>query len=158
MRHSELHWEREVQYLGREQRLCLLYQRIHGDWSSFFHRFPHAAKLLLDAPKMLLPRPFPYLRLIKGGSIASVIPTENPLIAVLSWGLIRIWLLGSASFSVSISVPRNVMVLSFFLQPLHLSGEFLQVSQQMPIGKTELLHLVSIGLYSFESVFGRSII
>ena len=97
-------------------------------------------------PKVLLPRPFAYLRLIEDGSIASVVPTENPLIVVLSWGLIRIMLLSLASFSFSVSVPRSVVVLSFFLQPLHLSSEFLQISQQTLVGETECLHLVSIGL------------
>ena len=120
-----------------------------------FTFFPHTANLLLDVLETPLPRPFPYLRLIKGGSIASVVPTRNPLIAVFSWGLIRIGLLGSTSFSFSVSVPRSVVVLSFFLLPLHLSGEFLQVSQQTLVGETEYLHLVGIGLYSFESVSGK---
>ena len=132
-----------------------MYQRIHGDWSSFFHCFPHAAELLLDVPETLLPRPFPHLRLIKGGSIASVVPTGNPLIAVFFWGLIRIGLLGSASFSFSVNVPRSVVVLSFFLLSSYLSSEFLQVSQQTLVGETEYLHLVSIGLYSFEGVSSR---
>ena len=114
-----------------------------------------AIELLLDVPETLLPRPFPYLRQIKGGFIASVVPTGNPLITVFSWGLIRIGLLGSASFSFFVNVPRSVVVLSFFLLPLHLSGEFLQVSQQTLVGKTERLHLVSIGLNSFESFSGR---
>ena len=43
-------------------------------------------------------------------------------------------------------------MLSFFLRSLHLSGEFLQVSQQTLVGEMERLHLISIGLYSFESV------
>ena len=136
-------------YPDRERGLCLLYQHVHGDWSSSFHYFPHMADLLLDVPKTLLPRPLPYLRLIKGGSIPYVVPTRNPLIAVLSWGLIRIRLLDSTSFSFSVNVTRNVVVLSFFLRPLHLSGEFFQVSQQTLVGETERLHLVSIGLYSF---------
>ena len=112
-------------YLDRERGLHLLYQRIHGDWSSFFHCFPHAAKLLLDVLKMLLPRPFPYLRLIKGGSIASIVLIGNPFIAVFSWGLIMIGLLGSAGFSFSVSVPMSVVVSSFFRLPLHLASEFL---------------------------------
>ena len=135
----------------------MLYQCNHGDRSSFFHCFPHATKLLLDVPETLFPRPFPYLRLIKGGSTAFVVPTGNPLITVCSWGLIRIGLLGSASFSFSISFLRSVVVLSFFLL-LHLSGEFLQVSQQTLVSETERLYLVSIGLYSIESVSGRSAI
>ena len=87
-------------------------------------------ELLLDVPEALLPRSFPYLQLIKDGSIASVVFSGNPLIVVLSRGFIRIVLLGLVSFSFSVSVPRSVVVLSFFLWPLHLSGEFLQVSQQ----------------------------
>ena len=55
LRHSELFWEREVQFPGCERELCLLYQSIHGDWSSSFHCFLHVAELLLDVPKMLLP-------------------------------------------------------------------------------------------------------
>ena len=39
--------------------------------------------------------------------------------------------------------------LSRFLGLLHLSGEFLQLSQQMLVGETERLHLVGIGLQSF---------
>ena len=132
-----------------------MYQRIHGDWSSFFHCFPHATELLLDVPETLLQQPFPYLRLIKGGSIAYVVPIRNPLIAVFSWGLIRIGLLGLDSFSLSVSIPRSVVVLLFFLLPLHLVGEFLQVSQQTLVSETERLHLVGIGLYSFESVSGK---
>ena len=145
LRHSELCWEREVQYPGRERGFGLLHQGIYGDWSSSFHSFLHVAELLLDVPEALLPRSFPYLRMIKDGSIASVVPTENSLIAVLSWGFIRIVLLGLASFSFSVSVPRSVVVLSFFLRLLHLSGEFLQVSQQTLVGETECLHLISIG-------------
>ena len=135
----------------------MLYQRVHGDRSSSFHCFPHVAELLLDVPETLFLRPFPYLRLIKGGSIASVGPTGNPLIAVL-WGLIMIGLLGSTSFFFSVSVLRTVVVLPFFLRLLHLSGEFFQVSQQTLVGETKRLHFVSIGLYSFESVSGRSAI
>ena len=146
LRHSELCWEREVWYPGLKWGFSLLHQGIYGNGSSAFHSFPHVAKLVLDVSEVLLPQPFPYIRLIKDGSIAYVVPTGNPLIVVLSWGLIRIVLLSLTSFSFSVSFPRSVMVFSFFLRPLHLFGEFLQVSQQTVVSETEFLHLVSIGL------------
>ena len=122
LRHSKLCWEREVWYPSHERGFSLLHQGIHGDWSSSFPSFLHVADLLLDVTEALLPCPFPYLRLIKDRSIAYVVPTENPLIAILSRGFIRIVLLGLASFSFSVNVLRSVVVLLFFLWPLHLSS------------------------------------
>ena len=139
-------------YPRRELGFYLLYQSIHGYWSSSFYGFLHVVELLLDVSEPLLPRLFPCLLLIKDWSIASVVPTKNPLIMILSGGFVGIMLLGLASFSFSFNVSRNVVVLLFFLRVLHQSGEFFQVFQQTLVGETECLHLVSIGLQSFESV------
>ena len=45
--------------------------------------------------------------------------------------------------------------LSYLLGVLHLSGEFLQLSQQTLVGEMECLHLVGIGVYGFYSASGR---
>ena len=84
--------------------------------------------------------------LINDGSIAYVVPTMNPLIAILSRGFVGIMLLSLAGFSFSVNFSRNVVVSLFFLWALHLSSEFLQVSQQTLVGETECLHLVNISL------------
>ena len=55
LRHSELRGEGEVQHPGSERGFCLLYQSVHGDWSSSFYSFLHVAELLLDVSEMLLP-------------------------------------------------------------------------------------------------------
>ena len=39
--------------------------------------------------------------------------------------------------------------LSYLLGVLHLSGELLQLSQQMLVCETECFHLVGIGVYGF---------
>ena len=39
--------------------------------------------------------------------------------------------------------------LSYLLGVLYLSGELLQLSQQMLVGEMECLHLVGIGVYGF---------
>ena len=74
LRHSELFQKGEVQHPGGEWRFDLLYQGVHGDWSSALYCFLHVADFLLDVPEPLLPRPL--------------------LIAILSGGLVRIMLPG----------------------------------------------------------------
>ena len=93
LRHSELCLKGEVKHPGGERRFDLLYQGIHGDWSSTLYRFLHVADFLLDVPKPLLPRPL--------------------LVAILSGGLVRILLPGVANFSFSIRFSTRVEVLLF---------------------------------------------
>ena len=115
LRYSELCRKREVQHPGCEQGFILLHQSVHRDRSSAFYCFLHMAELLLDVPEPLLPRPLPYLLLIKDGPIAFVVPTMPLLIAILARGLVRIMLPSLASFSFSICFSRRVEVLLFFL-------------------------------------------
>ena len=91
LRHSELCWEGEVQHPGGEWGFGLLYQGVHGDWSSAFYRYLYVANFLLDVPEPLLPRPL--------------------LVAILSGGLVRIMLPGVASFPFSIRFSTRVEVL-----------------------------------------------
>ena len=74
MQHSELYRKGEVQHPDGEWRFGLLYQGVHGDWSSAIYRYVHVADFLLDVPEPLFPRPF--------------------LVAILSLGLVRIMLPG----------------------------------------------------------------
>ena len=140
--HSELCRKREVQHPNCEWRFGLLYQGIHGDWSSALYRFLHVADFLLDVPKPLLPRPLLCLLLIKEGPIAFVVPVMPLLIAILSEGLVRIMLSGVASFSFSIRFLTRIEVLLFsgnrvlvfsglscLLGVLYLPGELLQFFQ-----------------------------
>ena len=53
--HSELYRKGEVQHPGGEWRFGLLYQGVHGDWSSALYHFLHVADFLLDVPESLLP-------------------------------------------------------------------------------------------------------
>ena len=69
--------------------------------------------LLLDVSEPLLPRPLLCLLLIKNGPIAFVVASLPLLIADLSGGLVRIILLGVASFSFSIRFSTRVEVLLF---------------------------------------------
>ena len=161
LRHSEFYRKREVQHPDCEWGFSLLYQGVHGDWSSALYRFLHVAKLLLDVPEPLLPRPLPYFLL--DGPIASVVPAMPFLIAILSGGFVRIMLPSLASLSLSICFSRRVKVLLFFLGDgvlafsglsrllgvLHLPGELLQLLQQELVGETECLHLVGIGVQIF---------
>ena len=168
LQHSKFYLKREVQHPGCKRGFSLLYQGIHGDWSSALYHFLHVAELLLDVPEPLLPRPLPYFLL--DGPIASVVPampflvpTMPFLIAILSGGFVRIMLPILASLSLSICFSRRVEVLLFFLgdgvlaflglshllRVLHLPGELLQLSRQTLVGETECLHLVGIGMQSF---------
>ena len=104
LRHSELCRKREVQHPGSEWGFGLLYQGVHGDWSSTFYYFLRVANFLMDVPEPLLPQPLLCLLLIKNGPIAFVVPALPLLIAVLSGGLVRIMLPGVASFSFSTRV------------------------------------------------------
>ena len=141
LRHSELCWKGEVQHPGGEWRFGLLYQGVHGNWSSALYRFLHVVDFLLDVLEPLLPRPL--------------------LVAILSRGLVRILLPGMASFSFSIrfSVRAEVLLfpgnrvlvfpgLSCLLGASYLSGELFQLFQQVLVGDAELLHLVRVGLHS----------
>ena len=83
----------EVQHPGGEWRFGLLHQGVHGDWSLAFYHYLHVADFLLDVPKPLLPRPL--------------------LIVILSGGLVRIMLLGAASFPSSIHFSTRAEVLLF---------------------------------------------
>ena len=158
LRHSEFCRKREVQHPGCEQGFSLLYQGVHRDWSSALYLFLHVAELLLNVPEPLLPRPLLYSLL--DGPITSVVPAMPFLIAILSWGFVRIMLPSLASLSLSICFSRRVEVFLFFLGDevlafsglsrllgvLHLPSELLQLSQQMLVGETECLHLVGIGM------------
>ena len=95
-----------MQHPGCEWEFGLLYQGLHGDWSSALYCFLHVADFLLDVPEPLLPRPLLCLLLIKDGHIAFVVPTLPLLIAVLSGGLVRIMLPGVA-ISPSLSASRQ---------------------------------------------------
>ena len=161
LQHFEFFLKREVQHPGCEWGFSLLYQGIYIDWSSVLYRFLHVAKLLLDVPEPLLPRPLPYFLL--DGPISSVVLAMPFLIASLSGGFVRIMLHSLASFSFSIYFSRRVKVLLFFLGngvlafsglsrllgALRFPGEFLQLSQQTLVSETECLHLIGIGVQSF---------
>ena len=133
LRHSELCQKGEVQQPDGEWRFSLLYQGVHGDWSSALYRFLHVTDFLLDVPEPLLPRPL--------------------LVAIISRGLVRIMLSGVASFSSSIRFSTRVEVLLFsgnrvlifsglsrLLGASYLPGELLQFFQQMLVGDAERLH------------------
>ena len=113
LRHSKLCWKREVQHPGCEWGFGLLYQGVHGDWSSALYCFLHVADFLMDVTKPLLPRPLICLLLIKDEPITFVVPALPLLIAVLSGGLVRIMLPGVASFSFSIRFSTRVELLLF---------------------------------------------
>ena len=138
LRHSELFRKREMQHPGGEWRFGLLYQGVHGDWSSALDRFLHVAYFLLDVPEPLLPRPL--------------------LVAILSRGLVRIMLPGVASFPFSVRFSMRVEELLFsgnrvlvfsglsrLLGALYFPGELLQFFQQVLVGDAERLHLVRGG-------------
>ena len=91
LRHSELCRKGEVQHHGGEWGFDLLYQGVHGDWSSAFYRYFHVADFLLDVSEPLLPR--------------------SLLIAILSGGLVWIMLPSVASFPFSIHFSTRVEVL-----------------------------------------------
>ena len=80
-----------MQHPGGEWGFGLLYQGVHGDWSSAFYRYLHVADFLLDVHEPLLPRPL--------------------LVAILSEGLVRIMLPGVASFPFSIRFSTRIEVL-----------------------------------------------
>ena len=130
-----------MQHPDGEWRFDLLYQGVHRDWSLAFYRYLHVADFLLDVPKPLLPRPL--------------------LIAILSGGLVRIMLLGVASFSFSIRFLTRVEVLLFscnrvlvfsglscLLGVLYLPDELFQLFQQVLVGDADRLHLVHVSLHS----------
>ena len=150
LRHSKLCRKREVQHPGCEWGFGLLYQGVHGDWSSALYCFLHVADFLLDVPEPLLPRPLLCLLQIKDGPIAFVFPALPLLIVVLFGGLVRIMLPGVASFSFSICFLTRVEVLLFsgnrglafsglscVLGELYLPGELLQFFQQVLVGDAE---------------------
>ena len=151
-----------MQHPDCEWGLGLLYQGIHGDWSSALYYFLHVTDLLLNFSEPLLPRPLFCLLLIKDGPIAFVVPALPLLIAVLSGGLVRIMLPGVASFSFFIRFSMRVEVLLFsgnrilafsslscLLKALYFPGELLQFFQQVLVGDAERLHLVRVDLHSF---------
>ena len=82
-----------MQYPDDEWRFGLLYQGVHGDWSSALYCFLHVADFFLDVPEPLLPRPL--------------------LVAILSGGLVRIMLPGVASFSFSVCFSTRIEVFLF---------------------------------------------
>ena len=162
LRHSELFRNREVQHPGCEWGFGFLYQGVHRDWSSALYRFLHVADFLLDVSKPLLPRPLPCLLLIKDGPIVFIVPALPLLIAILSRRLVRIMLLGVTSLSFSIRFSIRVEVLFFsgnrvlafpglscLLGALYLSGELLQLFQQVLVGDSKRLHLVRVDPHSF---------
>ena len=91
LRHFELYQKGEVQNPDGEWGFDLLYQSVHGDWSSAFYRYLHVADFLLDVPEPLLPR--------------------SLLVAILSGGLVKIMLPNVASFTFSIHFLTRVEVL-----------------------------------------------
>ena len=130
-----------MQHPGGEWRFGLLYQGVHGDWSSALYRFLHVADFLLDVSEPLLPRPL--------------------LIAILSGRLEMIFLHRVASFSFSIRFLTRVEVLLFssnrvlvfsgpscLLRASYLPGELFQLFQQVLVGDAERLHLIRVGLHS----------
>ena len=138
--HSELCRKGEVQHPGGGWRLGLLHKGVHGDWSSAFYHYLHVADFLLNVPEPLLPQPL--------------------LVAILSGGLVRIMLLGVASFIFSIRFSTRVEVLLFsgnrvlvfsglscLLGALYLLGELFQFFQQVLFGDAESLHLIHVGPY-----------
>ena len=140
LRHYELCRKGEVQHPGGEWGFGLLYQGVHGDWSSAFYRYLHVVDFLLDVPEPLFPRPL--------------------LVAILSRGLVRIMLPGVASFTFSIRFSTKVEVLflsgnrvlvfsglSCLLGVSYLPGELLQLFQQVLVGDAKRLHLVRVGLH-----------
>ena len=158
--HSELCRKREVQHPDREWGFGLLYQGVHGDWSSTLYCFLHVTDFLLDVPEPLLPRPLLCFLLIKNGPIAFVVPALPLLIAVLSGGLGRM-LPGVTSFSFSIRFSTRVEVLLFLgnrilafpglsclLGASYLPSELLKFFQQVLVGDAEFLHLVRVDLHS----------
>ena len=68
LRHSKLFQKREVQHPGYEWGFGLLYQSVHGDWSSALYCFLHVADFLLD---VLVATPEP-------GSTRLASPNRNP--------------------------------------------------------------------------------
>ena len=90
-----------MQHHCGEWRFGLLYQGIHGDWSSALYRFLHVADFLLDVPEPLLSLPLLVMILsgVGGGGGGG--------------GLVRILLPGVASFSSSICFSMMVKVLLF---------------------------------------------
>ena len=88
--HSELFRKGEVQHPGGEWGFGLLYQGVHGNWSSAFYCYLHVADFLLDVPEPLLSRPL--------------------LVVILSGGLVMIMLPSMASFSFSIRFSTRVEV------------------------------------------------
>ena len=130
-----------MQHPGGERRFGLLYQSVHGDWSSAFYCYLHVADFLLNVPEPLLPRPL--------------------LVAILSGGLVRIMPPGVASFPFSIRFSTRVEVLFYsgnrvlvylglsgLLGVSYLLGELFQLLQQVLVGDAERLHLVCVGLHS----------
>ena len=55
LQHSELRWKREVEHLGCERGLSLLYHGVHRVRGSAIYNFLHATELLLEALEPLLP-------------------------------------------------------------------------------------------------------
>ena len=162
LRHSKHCRKGEVQHPGCEWRFGLLYQGVHGDWISALYRFLHVADFLLDVPEPLLPQPLLCLQLIKEGPIAFVVPAMPLLVAILSRGLVRIMLLGVASFSFSIRFSTRVELLLFLgnrvlvfsglsclLGVLYLPSELLQLFQQVLVGDAKRFHLVRVDLNIF---------
>ena len=162
LRHSELYRKREVQHPGCEWGFGLLHQGVHREWSSALYCFLHVVELSLDVPEPLLLGPLLCLLLIKDGPIAFVVPSMPLLVAILSEELVRTMLPGVTSFSLSICFSMRVEVLLFsgnkvlafsglsrLLRALYLSGELLQLFQQVLVGDTERLHLVRVDLYGF---------
>ena len=121
-----------MQHPDDEWRFGLLYQGVHGDWSSALYRFLHVVDFLQDVPEPLLPRPL--------------------LVAILSGGLVRILLPGVASFSFSIRFSGNRVLVfsgpSCLLGASYLPGELFQLFHQVLVGDAERLHLVRVVLHS----------
>ena len=141
LRHSELFRKGEVQHPGSEWGFGLLYQGVHGDWSSTFYRYLHVTDFLLYVSEPLLPRPL--------------------LVATLFGGSVRIMLPSVASFPFSIHLSTRVEVslssdnkvlglsgLSCLLGASYLPGELFLLCQQVLVGDAERLHLVRVGPHS----------
>ena len=140
LRHSKFCRKGEVQHPGGEWRFGLLYQGVHGDWSSAFYRYLYVADFLLDVPEPLLPRPF--------------------LVAILSEGLVRIILPGVASFSFSIRFSTRVEVLLFSSNRILVFSGLscllggvvfawgIVLTLSASVGDADRLHLVCVGLHS----------
>ena len=124
------------------------------------------AELLLDILELLLPRSFLFSPLMRGRLFTSIVHVKRPFVATVSGGYVGIMPSSPTIFSSSVSFSGGAEVLLlllwygiaafmgllFILWSLHLSGEFLQLPQQVLIDETKGLHLVASSVESSGNV------